>query len=393
MGAEANRMQPSYLREVDWGTTPSSPFQEFPYTGGGFPHGSEEVRSQTIRDDAQLGDSKRVGLSPAANYDFEFAANTYDEFIRNVIRSDADWTADLAISAADISFDNAGQTIDSVAGDFGSVAIGQLVKAAGSSEAANNQWWRVTAASAYQLTLTGGTVADDVAGDTITVNGSQLLNGSTLSSVSLQQNYVDQTTLWHIMTGCRCNAFSLAQTEGGIITGSVAFDGKQRAQAAAGGGDTTTIAAPSKDVVTEVDGFETVWIDDTAITTDVFALSLAVATATRPRKALGSLPRTAMGLNSPNITGAIEMYLEDATWTYDATYQDFTAFSLMFSLDMQGGDYYIFQLPQCHFTEEPATNPGLDNDLMLSFSFDSEPGSAYGAASDEKMIQVCRVLA
>lgn len=393
MSADSNEVQVSYVREVSWGTTPNSDFQAFPITGGAMPHGQETVRSQSLRTDAQLADSKRVGLSPTVSYDFEFAANTYDEHLRQVIRSDADWTSDLAISASDISFSSSGNTIDSVAGDFGSVTKGQWIKVTGAANSGNNSWWRVTAATIYSLTVAGGTLTDEGAGNTIVINGSQLLNGETLHSMSIQENYTDLTNRWRIAAGVRLNAFSLQQSAGGIITGSFAGDAKQRLQAAAGGGTGTVTAALSKDVVTEVDGFEQIWIDNTVITTDVFALGLDIATGNRPRKALGSLPRTAMNQNAPEVTGSIEMYLEDDTWTYDSDYQNFTAFSMAFWVDMQSGDHYLFELPQCKFTAEPATNPGLDSDLMLSFTFAAEPGSSYGSGSDEKTIQVCRVLA
>ena len=73
--AESNRVQVSYLRESTWGTTPASAFQAIPYVSGAMPNGQDTVRSQTIRSDAQLSDSKRVGLSPTAQYSVEFHAS------------------------------------------------------------------------------------------------------------------------------------------------------------------------------------------------------------------------------------------------------------------------------------------------------------------------------
>ena len=391
--ADSNRAQVSYVEETDWGTTPASAFQAFPITGGALPHGQESVRSQSLRDDAQLADAKRVGLAPTARYDFEFAANTYDVFVRNAIRSDDDWSSDIGIvDATDLTLASSGNLITSTTTWLTDIVKGQWIRLSGCSNAANNTWWRVTAVSAYSMTVAGGTLTDE-SGGTISISGSQITNGSTLRSVSLQEYYQDLTNRYRILTGARTNNFTLEQTEGGIITGSVAFDGQQRAQAAAAGGSGSVTDAPSKNVVTEVNGFENVWLDNTIVTVDIFALSLDIAVANRPRKALGNLARTAMPQGAPVVTGAMEMYLEDDTWTYDDAYEEFTAFSLAFSIDMQGGDYYLIEMPQCHFTDEPASNGGLDTDLMLSFSFDAEPGSSYGASSLEKTIQVCRVLA
>ncbi len=394
--SESNRVQVSYLREDNWGVTPSADFQAFPITGGSFPQGQETVRSATLRSDAQLGASKRVGLSPTASYDFEFTAQVYDEFIRQVIRADADWSTDVDIGpAADIQFQASGNIITSTTGHFDEVQVGQWIRVSGAivSDGANNGWWRVTTvADIYNIVVAGGSLVDETPAATV-IRGSQVLNGSALHSVSLQEHYLDLTARWRIMRGCRPNAFSLEQTEGGIITGSVAFDGRQREQAAAGGGTGAVTGAPDKDVASEVDGFDSVWIDDTVVSVDVFTLSMAIATGNRPRKGLGSLPRTAMGMNSPEITGAIEMFLSDDSWTYDADLGAFNKFRLAFAVDMQNGDHYLFDLPQVVLTDEPATNPGLDSDMMFNPSFQAEPGGAYGATALEKTIQVCRVLA
>lgn len=232
--ADSNQIQVSYTRESTWGTTPSSDFEAFPITGGAMAYGVETVRSQTVRSDAQLADSKRVGISPTANYDFELAAQTYDDFMRSAVRSDADWSTSASVSAAtDIAAANSGNVFTSSSTDFtaSNIAKGQWIYVSGFTTAGNNGWFKVSTIAANSLAVTGATLTDEAAGDSITMEGSYVWSGSTEHSYSLQQQYQDLTDRYHLMTGARLNAFSLNQTPGGIITASIAFDGKDRVQA------------------------------------------------------------------------------------------------------------------------------------------------------------------
>lgn len=389
--SEVSQLQVSYSRETDWGTTVAgNPFLELPVTGGGMPHGQDEVRSATIRDDAQLADSKRVGLLPTAQYPFEFAAETYDPFLRDAIRSTNDWSTAVNIAGTDIAAESSGNQLTSTSTDLSeNVAIGQWVYVASTD---NTGWGKVTAASTYVLTLAGITLTDDVAGDSVTIKGAYIWNGTGKGSYSIQQCYGDLTNKFHILTGARVNTFTMDQTPGGIITCSMAFDGKQRAQAAAGGGTGVITAAAANDVRTEVDGFDSVWIDTAIISYDVYGLSLNVALPNIPRKALGSLPRTSINQGALNVSGKIRFLLDDDTWAYDGDYEDFTKFGLAFSLNMGSSDRYLIELPQCAYSDEPNTIGNADSDMELDLSFMSEPGGTFGATSDEKTICINRVV-
>ena len=149
--ADSNQIQVSYTRESTWGTTPSNDFEAFPITGGAMAYGVETVRSQTVRSDAQLADSKRVGISPTANYDFELAARIYDDFMRSAVRSDADWSTSASVSGAtDIAAVNSGNVFTSSSTDFtaSNIAKGQWIYVSGFTTAGNNGWFKVSTIAA-----------------------------------------------------------------------------------------------------------------------------------------------------------------------------------------------------------------------------------------------------
>lgn len=395
--AEANRFQLSCVRESTAGTTPSSALTEVLIVDGGQPLSPNTVRSATLRDDAQLADSKKVGEAPRASYNFELAAASYyDEWMRGAVRSDADWTTQAAVAgSSNISAEASGNRYTSGVVDLtngGKIVKGMWIYVAGFSTAANNGWKKVTAAASGALTVSGGVLANE-SNKSATMKGSYLLNGTTKHSYSLQQWYADLTNHGHKLLGARLNQFGLQQQPNGIIRGSVAFDGMTAAQIAAKIGNGSVTDAAAKDVRTEVDGFDGLWYDYTAVTADIMGLGFQVATPNRPGKPLGQSNFTRIEQGALNASGSLSFYMEDGTWAKDTDFRAFTKFSLAFALDMGGGDRYLFEFPQVAFTEEPQQIRGVDTDIMFEFSWQGEPGGSFTGSSLEKTICVCRVQA
>jgi hypothetical protein len=391
--ADANRVQVSYLAESSFGVLPSSAFKAFPITGGSFATGINTVRSSQIRDDAQQADMKRVGISPTASFDFEFSAQNYDEFLKSAMRSSA-WGTQLAVSETTISANST--TISIASGTpFSSVPVGSWVYVDGFTESGNNGWKRVatiTSSGAGFTVSNNGGMTTESAGDTVTVKGVSISNGTASDSYGLQQQYQDLTNKYHGMLGARVNSFSLSQTPSGIITGNVAFDAKDRFQASSGQGNGSVTDAYDQDVVSEVDGFESLIINNATVSYDVMDLSINISTPNRPAKGLGSLKATRMPQGAVDVTGSFSVYLDASTYDdLDLDLQNFTKQPIAFTLNMQNSDRYCFEMPSCALTAEPATNGGVDTDIMLSFDFSAEPATSVGAL--EKTIVVTRVIA
>jgi hypothetical protein len=390
--ADSNVLTLAYVRESTWGTTPNSALQAIQVVSGSMTHGQQTVRSQTIRNDAQNADAKRVGVTPSAAYNFEFMASNYDEWLRGAIRSDADWSTAVAGSCSDVTVASPANTYTSAATDITlNVTKGQWVYVEGFTEAANNGWKKVTSTGTRQLTV-AQTLAAEASGDAVTFKSAQIRNGSTLHSYTLCHKYADVSSKFHVLTGARPNAVGLSMSPGGIITGNIGFDGKARAQAAAIPGTGSITAVSQKDVASEVSGFDGVWVDNTALTVDILDLSFNVAVPTRGVKPLGSIYNSVMNLGSVTVTGKLRMYLNTNEWVYDTKWENFTAFALAFGIDMGTDGLYLFEFPQCHFTGEPGNVPGMDSDIVFDFDWEAEPGGSYGSSSDEKTIQICRKI-
>ena len=392
--SDSNLIQVSFVREATWGTTPNSTFQEILLTGGTFAHDLATIRSQQIRSDAQAADSKRVGADANATFNVEWSANAFDELLRGGIRSDSDWTTESTIAGTDIAaVDSTNQFTSTVVDLTADLTKGQWIFVAGFTTAANNGWFKVTALSTYALTVTGGTLVDEVAGDSVTIKSSQIRNGTDTASYSLQEEFTDLTNRYNLITGARIGNWDITIAPQAIITGTFGFQGKDIAQAAAKAGDGTVTDAPANDVMSEVDAFDDVWIDNAAIAWDMSQTNMAVSTATRPQGQLGQLAKRGIALGTLTITGGFETYLDDDSWAEQGILFAFTKFSYAYALTDGNGNRYHFEYPQVAYSGEPGEIPAIDTDKMLSFDFEAEAGGSFGAASEEKTIQICRVQA
>jgi len=355
------------------------------------PEALEVVRSATMRSDKQRSINSKVLGAGGAAYDFELCAATYDELMRGAIFSDADWSTAVNISKTDVAAVTSGNVMTCVAGWAGNnIAVGQWIYVDGfTGTTANNGWHQVTALSGTSLTVRGITLVDDAAGETVTVKGSQLLNGSTQSSYSVQQHYVDQTNKYHNLLGARIDSFGVDISSGAIVSGNVAFTSLSRNEATATIGSGSPTAAAGNTVISEADGFGKLSYAYTHPSYDIMGMSVSIATGARPRKPLGSQAYTQIQQNALEVTGTLEVYLEDGTWALDTALEAFTKNGMAFDL-VQGSNRFHFHFPKIVFTGEPNDLGGVDSDIMLSLSWEAEVAAHYTGGS-EQTVQITRV--
>jgi hypothetical protein len=156
-----------------------------------------------------------------------------------------------------VGFQGASGDVTATATGLGSTAlnfttlglvVGQWVKVGGTAAgdrfatAVLNDWMRITAITTTALTLDNrptGWTTDAGAGKTIKVwYGDQIRNGTTLTSLSLERGFLDQTVPTYIVnTGMQANTLNVSITSRQKITWTVAFTGMGGSQS------TTTLDA------------------------------------------------------------------------------------------------------------------------------------------------------
>lgn len=135
------------------------------------------------------------------------------------------------------------------------IVVGQWLKVGGTATAfkfataALNDWMRVTAITATAITLDNrpsGWTTDSGAAKTIRVFfGDRMINGTTLSALSIERGFLGQVTPTYILqTGMAANTLEMRFSAQAIITGSFGFMGLSGAQSTSSV-DASPDAAPS----------------------------------------------------------------------------------------------------------------------------------------------------
>lgn len=113
------------------------------------------------------------------------------------------------------------------------------------------------------------------------------------------------------------------------------------------------------------------------VTSFVKSVKLSVKNNLRGRKAVGVFGNSGIGMGALDITGSIEIYLEDETF-YN-TWLKNQAVSLEVGLTDSEGYGYLIELPKIHFTDGQLNNSEAHADAMLSLPFKAyEDGNGTG---------------
>lgn len=394
--ADSNKQQLAYLRETTWGAAVSSAMNIIPWVSGSMTAGVESVRSSTIRSDAQLADSIHTGESPSGSFDFEMVADTYDDFLRSAIRSDADWSTAGGATGAGTSVVS-GSKIQ-LSNVHSNTVIGQWVYVSGFNQSTTNGWKKVvdnTTNNEISVSPAIQTAESGTSG--CTVSGSYIKNGTTSGSYQFAQYYSDLGdsggAKYKHLSGARLNSTTLSMSPNGIPSLNIGFDGKDLSQASAWFGNGSASNVAEKTVYAETTAFNGLFISDDAgtakayaeVSEDVLENTISIGTNNRTQKGLGSLTRTGLAQDAVAPSGSIQFYVNDATWLYEGDLLAMTPLSMAFALNLGTSsgttDRYLIEFPKIRFTSEPGNNGGVDTDLVYSFDWAGEAGGVWNATS------------
>jgi len=389
--ADSSLVEISYTKESTFGEVPNQAFEKLRHTGGTFGVTTNTTRSSEVRGDAQRGGAVRTGFEPNATVNFELSGQTFDDFIRDAVRSTG-WSTAADVSGTDISADSAGDKfVSSSSVDFTTTNIvkGQWVYVDGFADTQINGWYKavdVGTTTATELVVANSVPADEAAGESITMQGSYVRNGTEEPSYSLQLEHLDLTDKYRLIKGARIGQFSLDFSTDSIITGSFQFQGKAHDLPGTASGDGTVNNAPDTEIMNAVDHVTGIFIDDTLVSGEASAFSFSANANARRLNAIGQLEASDIGLGSMDLTGSLTFYLDGDTWSQLQDYVDFKKFGLAIALDDGNGNGYVVEFPKAVRTNEPGNVPGPDEDIELQFDFSTEPGESYN-----KTIQVTRL--
>lgn len=366
--ADTSRSVLRYVAESTLGTTPASALTEVRQTSNSLARNQSYATSQEIRSDRNIRDSILVDMEPSGDFNFELSYGDFDTFLEGAMFST--YSTAKSVAGTDISAVNATNSYASSSTDFTTenISVGDWIKVAGFTTSGNNGFAKVTAVAANLLTVSGLTLTDEAAGDSVTMTGSSLRNGTTLKSFTMENEFTD-ITQFISFTGMVVSTAALNLAVGSILNGTFSFIGMDSAIAGSTVGTGSAVAASSNDVMNSVADISNIRENGALMSTSgIYVLSAAinVDNGIRGQKAIGNLGNIGIGKGRCNVTGSLEVYFSDA-----ALYNKFinnTATSIDFRVT-DGTNTYIIDIPNLKFQNGDPTVSGIDADVVLPLDF------------------------
>jgi len=287
--------------------------------------------------------------------------------------------------------DNAASEFTTAAGDFTTedITVGQWVYVSGFAASAVNGWYKVTSIAALALGVTPAPTDDsNTESNTITIEGSYIRNGTDSPYFAFQLEHQDLTDKYRLISDAKIGQFDLSSNARERVTGSINFAGRDHELEPTKSGDGTVDSAATTEILNSSDHVTGVFINGAAFSGGVMNFSLSANMNSRRQNAVGEVMSNDIALGSLDLSGSLSVYLTDTSWTgMLQDYIDFTKMSVAFPFVDADGNGYVIELPQIALTNEPGNVPGPDEDIMLEFDFQAEPGTI---GSEEKTIQISR---
>jgi hypothetical protein len=361
--SDSNRSLFRLKEESVFGEQATGNYQDIRHTSNSLANPISTQTSNEIDATRQVTDLIKTSEDPAGAMGFDLSYGSLDNSAdASIIEGTmfSDWGTTVAISATDLSAANADNSYNSVTTDFTAenLAVGQWIRVAGFTDSDNNGYAKVVSIAASKLVVSGLTLADEAAGDTVTMDGTMIRNGVVRHSFSIEKGLADAAQ-YQLFLGSLVNAFNLSVNASGVVEGSVDWLVKSASALSGSSVAGSVVAAPTNSIFSTVDHVPWVLEGGSGITMEEFSLS--VANNLRGRKAVGQAGNYKVGEGRCVVTGSLTLDFVDAT--YYNKYINQTESSLAFALEDSAGNAYIFSFPRIKYTADPLDVGGIDGDV------------------------------
>jgi len=365
---DANLVQLAFITEgAAYGTTiAGSNLKKLRHTGEGLKQDTSVDQSKEIRTDRQVADIVRTSIGASGSMNLELSYDAYDEFLLAALMA-ASWSSPVTIgpittvsaAATDNSFNDSGS-------GFATLVVNQWVKVAGFTTLGNNGYCKILTKTSSKITVSGLTLVDEAAGDTVTIKmGAMATNGVTKTSFNVERKYTELTNTLALFRGCMLNEFNLTGELKAMVTGNFGILGANEISLAASAGTGYTEAA-TNGVMNCVDNVLQV-LEGGASGSAVLGFSLALNNNLRQREKIGTLGAFSIGTGKCNISGTLRIYFESST-IFDK-YLNFTATGFASVFQDVAGNGYVFEVPRIKLTAAERPAAGENQDIIVPFSW------------------------
>lgn len=223
------------------------------------------------------------------------------------------------------------------------------------------------------------------------ISASVIQNASTLSRTFTLEYALTDIAQFLPFTGMRTNSMELNLDIGSIVNGSFGFLGQGHNGMV---GATTLPGAPvasqSLDVMNSVADVGAIYENGSSILTSsssfIKSVKFSINNNLRAQKAVGVFGNAGVGLGEFEVTGNLELYVENAA--YYNKWLAGTTTSLALGVADSAGNGYLIELDKVQFKDGGINIGGRSDDTMLSLPF-----QAFYNASTNRGIRITRAIA
>jgi len=377
--SDTNRTKLSCIAEAVYGVQETgSNLQVMRLRSDGLNRTATVTRSGEIRANRRLAGVRTTGKAVSGSLAYELSYGTFDDLFKAVMLSAA-WSSPVTVTAATISAADADNSYNDSGSGFGSLVAGQWVYVSGFTTAANNGFRKIATQTSSKITVTGGTLVNEDAGDTVSIKqGGRIVDGTTLVTYNFERKYEDLSNIYALFLGVALNTVSLNVPTEGIITGSFDCIGFDEQTLAASGGT-------GYDAVTTTDPMQTedvIAIMENQVASGFVNWTMSLNNNLRLRREAPS-GIIGVGTGQADVSGTMQIHFQNSTM-YDK-WLDETPSSIALCVQDLAGNKYVLDFPQVRFTagERNVSGPSADVTANLGWT-------AYEHATEACQITITR---
>lgn len=365
---QGNLVATRILAEVTAGVTPAAAMTTINCTSAKLNPNITTATSTTIRSDRMTSDLVPTGATSGFDVGFELRYSEYLPLLESAVGGTTSTL--FTLTATDISFASADNSINSVAAAFSTANIlpGHWLKVEGGVQ--GTRIGKVVSVTTAKIIFSHVTLTTEAAGASVTVAGKSLRNGVTKKTFSVENHYTDLTNVYESSVGQIVNTCAINAASGSIVTGTFGLMGRAITYGAATIGTGAPSAASTESIMSAVANVSTLYLDGVLLSaTYVKSANLSVSNNVRGLDAIGSLYPVDNNMGSISATLATQMYFNDAT--YLNKFVNATAISVAYMFTDAAGNVLVVDLPKTKISAGSNTGSALNSDVLQDITLTS----------------------
>jgi len=315
---------------------------------------------------------KEVSKAFEINMDVYMRYEELDVFLAASLR-DAAYSAPIDITDTVYSMADVDNSInDSGAGFVTDAYVAtQLLRTSGFTLAVNNSISKISTLAAGKMVLLGIDAADEVAGDTVSVDmGAQIVTGTTIPTFAFEEE-LSNLTIFRETRGCALTNLTITVSDDEELVVSMTFMCISQVSAGVTYGDGAPTAVSANEIFM-YQQMDVVYENSGEITLSN-AFSLSINPKIRPEtRQLGTDLITEFKSGDHEVTGSIEFLLANDT-IYDKIAAS-TESSLIVYFEDSAGNAYAMEVVALEY-DDISENDGKEEDILFTANFNAHKDS------------------